>query len=214
MSSNKVIEIAPPLRACGGCRVCCKVDRMPGIKEGWEDCNHFCDAGCDLYPEQPAVCKRFECCWKTFGLPDRFRPDRCGLVVSHRRDLVGLPSLLVSEGWEGSREGDDATALMKLLCEAGFILCVRIYGGKAVECEMSPAIIASLTGESLDNGSIGDEFGVDAGGDVGPTASGNVCGLQSRGRRTGRNEPCPCGSGHKYKRCCLRRGETNWGMPA
>lgn len=25
-------------------------------------------------------------------------------------------------------------------------------------------------------------------------------------RKVGRNEPCPCGSGKKYKRCCLRRG--------
>lgn len=26
--------------------------------------------------------------------------------------------------------------------------------------------------------------------------------LPRRARRTGRNEPCPCGSGRKYKRCC------------
>ncbi len=25
---------------------------------------------------------------------------------------------------------------------------------------------------------------------------------QLRGRKPGRNEPCPCGSGRKYKRCC------------
>ncbi len=25
--------------------------------------------------------------------------------------------------------------------------------------------------------------------------------------KIGRNEPCPCGSGKKYKRCCVRRGE-------
>ena len=25
------------------------------------------------------------------------------------------------------------------------------------------------------------------------------------GRRVGRNEPCPCGSGRKYKRCCLKK---------
>ena len=25
------------------------------------------------------------------------------------------------------------------------------------------------------------------------------------GRRTGRNAPCPCGSGRKYKRCHLRQ---------
>ena len=24
-------------------------------------------------------------------------------------------------------------------------------------------------------------------------------------RHAGRNDPCPCGSGLKYKRCCLRR---------
>jgi preprotein translocase subunit SecA len=23
-----------------------------------------------------------------------------------------------------------------------------------------------------------------------------------RGRKVGRNEPCPCGSGRKYKKCC------------
>jgi uncharacterized protein YecA (UPF0149 family) len=33
-------------------------------------------------------------------------------------------------------------------------------------------------------------------------------GLRNRtfyvGREAGRNEPCPCGSGKKYKRCCMR----------
>ena len=29
--------------------------------------------------------------------------------------------------------------------------------------------------------------------------------VYSRGRHAGRNDPCPCGSGKKYKRCCLRR---------
>jgi tetratricopeptide (TPR) repeat protein len=26
--------------------------------------------------------------------------------------------------------------------------------------------------------------------------------------KTGRNEPCPCGSGAKYKRCCLKKDEA------
>ena len=26
-------------------------------------------------------------------------------------------------------------------------------------------------------------------------------------RRIGRNDPCSCGSGKKYKHCCARRGE-------
>jgi len=27
--------------------------------------------------------------------------------------------------------------------------------------------------------------------------------VRPRAQRTGRNEPCPCGSGKKFKRCCL-----------
>ena len=27
-------------------------------------------------------------------------------------------------------------------------------------------------------------------------------------RKAGRNDPCPCGSGKKYKRCCLDRDRT------
>jgi hypothetical protein len=28
------------------------------------------------------------------------------------------------------------------------------------------------------------------------------------GARPGRNEPCPCGSGRKYKHCCLQKHEA------
>jgi preprotein translocase subunit SecA len=26
------------------------------------------------------------------------------------------------------------------------------------------------------------------------------------GQKVGRNDPCPCGSGKKYKKCCLLKG--------
>ena len=29
------------------------------------------------------------------------------------------------------------------------------------------------------------------------------------GAQVGRNDPCPCGSGKKYKNCCLRNGSAN-----
>lgn len=29
--------------------------------------------------------------------------------------------------------------------------------------------------------------------------------MQPEGREAGRNEPCPCGSGLKYKKCCKRK---------
>jgi preprotein translocase subunit SecA len=30
--------------------------------------------------------------------------------------------------------------------------------------------------------------------------------IKNRGPRVGRNDPCPCGSGRKYKQCCMRQG--------
>jgi preprotein translocase subunit SecA len=33
-----------------------------------------------------------------------------------------------------------------------------------------------------------------------------------RSEKVGRNEPCPCGSGKKYKKCCLLKEETQQGQ--
>ena len=38
-----------------------------------------------------------------------------------------------------------------------------------------------------------------------PTAIGTVPSQTENYARTGRNDPCPCGSGRKYKRCCGKR---------
>ena len=32
--------------------------------------------------------------------------------------------------------------------------------------------------------------------------------LQTRRGKVGRNEPCPCGSGKKFKKCCLAKVEV------
>lgn len=32
-------------------------------------------------------------------------------------------------------------------------------------------------------------------------------------QKVGRNQPCPCGSGNKYKRCCLRKDEAQGRRP-
>ena len=31
--------------------------------------------------------------------------------------------------------------------------------------------------------------------------------VRREGKKVGRNDPCPCGSGKKYKKCCLGTGE-------
>ena len=40
------------------------------------------------------------------------------------------------------------------------------------------------------------------GGEVGGNGDGRPTTVRREGRKIGRNEPCPCGSGKKYKRCC------------
>lgn len=32
--------------------------------------------------------------------------------------------------------------------------------------------------------------------------------LKRKPPRVGRNEPCPCGSGQKFKKCCLQKRES------
>jgi len=36
-------------------------------------------------------------------------------------------------------------------------------------------------------------------------SEGRIDPIRNRSERVGRNDPCPCGSGKKYKNCCLRR---------
>ncbi|MFM8251993.1 MAG: preprotein translocase subunit SecA, partial [Planctomycetota bacterium] len=33
--------------------------------------------------------------------------------------------------------------------------------------------------------------------------------IRNRGQRVGRNDPCPCGSGKKYKQCCMKKSPLN-----
>jgi len=42
-----------------------------------------------------------------------------------------------------------------------------------------------------------------AAGAGGETEDGKGVTVRREGRKVGRNDPCPCGSGKKYKKCCL-----------
>jgi preprotein translocase subunit SecA len=41
----------------------------------------------------------------------------------------------------------------------------------------------------------------------GQTEAGKGVTVRRDGKKVGRNDPCPCGSGKKYKKCCLPREE-------
>ena len=42
----------------------------------------------------------------------------------------------------------------------------------------------------------------------GKTESGKGVTIRREGKKVGRNDPCPCGSGKKYKRCCMLKDEA------
>jgi preprotein translocase subunit SecA len=42
----------------------------------------------------------------------------------------------------------------------------------------------------------------------GQTEEGKGVTVRREGKKVGRNDPCPCGSGKKYKKCCLEKEET------
>jgi len=45
-----------------------------------------------------------------------------------------------------------------------------------------------------------------AGGAAPPATRPSVTPRTATGEKVGRNDPCPCGSGKKYKRCCYLKG--------
>jgi preprotein translocase subunit SecA len=51
----------------------------------------------------------------------------------------------------------------------------------------------------------GEEMGQRAGGE---TEAGKGVTVRRGGKKIGRNDPCPCGSGKKYKKCCLLKEEA------
>jgi preprotein translocase subunit SecA len=52
----------------------------------------------------------------------------------------------------------------------------------------------------------GEEMAQRAGGE---TEAGKGVTVRREGKKVGRNDPCPCGSGKKYKKCCLLKEEAS-----
>ena len=82
---NKVMKAT---RVCGECHACCYAmgceDEKLRLDPG-ELCQH-CRllpsgrVGCAIYPQRPAICKRFACLWADGWLPEYARPDKIGIV--------------------------------------------------------------------------------------------------------------------------------------
>jgi preprotein translocase subunit SecA len=77
------------------------------------------------------------------------------------------------------------------------LFAIQIAKGKeAQEVKLERKQTFTLSrGESVQGGS-------------GETESGKGITFRREGKKIGRNDPCPCGSGKKYKRCCLLKEEA------
>jgi preprotein translocase subunit SecA len=69
------------------------------------------------------------------------------------------------------------------------------------EAQASPQGAGAASGAGFGGGGFGGGLRPAAGGGPGPLAAGPVEPIVREGRKVGRNEPCPCGSGKKYKHC-------------
>ncbi len=125
------------------------------------------------------------------------------LAMDHLRSAVGLVGYAqVDPKVEYKREGrklfeqmwssiaqrvTDLVFRMELLDE-GFVGSTWVETSAVHETAPTTSEIAQQQDEAIRN-SQGEE---------------KIETIRNRGQRVGRNDPCPCGSGKKYKNCCLR----------
>lgn len=84
-------------KTCSGCAACCETVPVREIGlPGHTRCPHQMGSfeargpGCRIYAERPHSCKSWSCFWLTSDLPDRWKPNRCGLVINQNLDLIHI----------------------------------------------------------------------------------------------------------------------------
>ena len=129
------------------------------------------------------------------------------LAMDHLRSAVGLvgyaqvdPKVeykregrkLFDQMWDsmGQRTTDLIFRMEQL--DEGFVSSTWAEASAVHESAPSTSEIAQQQQEAIE-GSQGDQ---------------KIETIRNRGERVGRNDPCPCGSGKKYKNCCLRARAT------
>ncbi len=94
----------------------------------------------------------------------------------------------------------------------------RKIGAKDPLVPLVPRVARALFGHLADTALVPNSFEIDAALDEidagfaaavradGERAAGKAETIVNRADKVGRNDPCPCGSGKKFKQCCLKLG--------
>lgn len=104
-----------PGKSCGGCTACCHTVPVSEIKlAAYQRCPHLAGAesvkrGCSIYDRRPFSCRQWSCSWLIGDLPDRFRPDRLGIVIDPLPDMIRVEGveIPVAQFWVMPGHEDD-----------------------------------------------------------------------------------------------------------
>jgi Fe-S-cluster containining protein len=72
---------------CGPCRACCVVPSIEELgKPKFTPCKHLNEKkssrnACTIYEDRPGTCSRYQCYYTQSGLPTKYRPDKCGVII-------------------------------------------------------------------------------------------------------------------------------------
>lgn len=115
------------MRDCDGCRVCCYVGEVAALdKPHHTPCPKECSGGCSIFgsPERPLVCEAFQCAWSRGLVDERYRPDKCGIMLSVNRTPNGIVGFAIEVEPDSHRNGAVAelaefTGLPIVICKHG-----------------------------------------------------------------------------------------------
>jgi len=86
-----------PQITCGECTACCTTCAVSAINKPINiRCQHVCDSGCGIYAERPGPCREYRCAWHLGLIPEKFRPDKNGIVWSFDASPAGQPAILLA----------------------------------------------------------------------------------------------------------------------
>jgi hypothetical protein len=116
-------------RFCGSCSECCTVLAVEEIgKPADVPCQFLVPSNgqgcCGVYDDQPPHCRRFKCGWLVGNFPQKFRPDRIGLVVFQTDSEVGK-GIMIAESRPGALEGAAAQRIQQEVEAAGMLVIKR-----------------------------------------------------------------------------------------
>jgi len=185
-------------RSCGDCDECCSVIAISELSKPYHmRCEHQTGLGCAIYGNHPSECKDYACAWLTGSLPEEMRPDKVGILIDGEG---GDEWAVVQECRPSALKSQVGHDLISWVSNLAPILRggVRIepYGshtGVSDAGDRLPGLFKEIAPK------VYLYIGADKDGNA-PTREGQ----RMRRVRPGRNDPCPCGSGKKYKHCCLR----------